>query len=79
MKVNKIKFYEAQGITLVAVIVFFSSLVGCSKFNSINTPKDRLSTAQIDVSLLGQMFAQAQYNGIASANTGEFEVIHVLY
>ncbi len=81
MKLNKIKYYKASGIMLVIVIVFLFSLVGCKKFDEINTPRDRLSADEINVSLLGQAFALAQYWGLYGDqnNTGEFQIIHNLY
>lgn len=79
MKINEICGYKACGIKLVTVIVLLFSLVACTKnFNEINTPKDRLSADKIDASLLGQMFAQAQYFGLFGGTT-EFQVIHNLY
>src|SRR5665647_774624 len=78
MKINKIKYYKAGGIKLVIPIVFLFSLVACTKnFTEINTPTNVIGADQVDASLLGQAFAQAQYRGLGGPT--EFQVIHNLY
>lgn len=80
MITNKIKYYKADGIKLLVIaIVFLFSLGACTKnFNEINTPTNIISADKIEISLLGQAFAEAQYKGMFSGQT-EFQVIHNLY
>lgn len=67
IKINYIK------LLLLMVGVFTLSLVSCTKkFDDINTPKDVIN---MDKSLLGQAFAQAQWSAMA----GQYQVTQNLY
>lgn len=71
------KFYNMyKVITILAIVV---ALAGCTKrFNDLNTPPDRISADKIDVALLGQAFAQAQYQGMFQDRDG-FQILQSLY
>ncbi|MDB5120035.1 MAG: hypothetical protein JWN56_1253 [Sphingobacteriales bacterium] len=75
MNINKIS--TPVRIGLLAILITGAS--SCTKsFEDLNTPKDKIIADKMDVSLLGQAFAQSQYRAITT-NRSVFQVIHNLY
>ena len=66
---------------LLAALLLFVLVPGCTEnFDALNTADDRIIEENIDTRLLGQAFAQAQYNGIyGSALTGGFQIAQSLF
>lgn len=76
------KKYVTKRIKLLRVfagIIFLSGVFGCTKnFDKLNTPENKISTSKIDASLIGQMFANAQYNA-PQGDRQSWEIMHELH
>lgn len=64
---------------VIGLLITLLSLGGCTdKFDEINTPKNLIIADKIDVTLLGQAFAQAQFYGLNGDNQA-FQRSHSLF
>ena len=64
-------------VFFAATLLF--SVVGCTKnFDKLNTPENLISTSKINASLIGQMFANAQYNA-PQGDRQSWEIMHELH
>lgn len=53
----------------LAAFTLISMLSCTSEFDELNTPQDQIVVDKIDANLLGQAFAQAQYNSVSGMST----------
>lgn len=77
MKFNKLKYSES----LILGLLFATTLcvISCTKnFTELNTPKNSLIADNINVSLLGQTFADAEFLGLCGDNQS-FQRSHSLF
>ena len=77
MKEYIIERYKVYTISLLACLTLLAA--GCTKnFDKLNTPGNLVSTGNIDASLIGQMFANAQYNA-PQGDRQSWEIMHELH
>ncbi|MEO5999234.1 MAG: SusD/RagB family nutrient-binding outer membrane lipoprotein [Chitinophagaceae bacterium] len=70
-----IKRSKTESFLLMGLLLVLG--IGCTKnFNEINTPENQIVASNVDASLLGQEFAQAQYFGLEA---GQYQVSENLY
>lgn len=61
------------------LVVMLLSLVSCTdNFSALNTPDNQIVADQVDASLLGQAFAQAQYRGMYGLHW-QFQISEALF
>lgn len=68
MKISKNVIY-----ILFVLGVFLGAMACTDHFNALNSPKNALSEDNVDGTLLGQAFAQAQYMGLYGGAPAEFQ------
>lgn len=77
MTLDKLKNLKTWGSLFVGLLLV--TAVACEDhFDTINTPTDRLTAEELDASLIGQAFAQAQFRGIWGG-PGPFQLGHSLF
>lgn len=77
MTLDKLKNLKTWGSLLVGLLLV--TAVACEDhFDTLNTPTDRLTAEELDASLIGQAFAQAQYRGMWGS-PGPFQLGHSLF
>ncbi|MEX2573187.1 MAG: SusD/RagB family nutrient-binding outer membrane lipoprotein [Balneolaceae bacterium] len=63
MNRNKMNYFKSMSMGLAALLVVGAA--GCTDgFDSLNTPEHQITAEDVDGSLLGQAFAQAQHTGM---------------
>ncbi len=66
---NKKTYYTCAGLGLLAMLIILT--VSCTDgFDALNTPTDRVVASEVDGSLLGQAFADAQWRGVRGGGGG---------
>lgn len=71
------KYFKAAYAAMLSIVVL--CLAGCTKnFDELNTPKNLITVKNINLSTLGQAFADAQYYGHVG-DQGGWELMHELH
>ena len=67
------KIFKSQAKKIPVVFLFFILFSCTSKFDELNTPQDQINLNQVDATLLGQVFAESQFEGMLSFG-GTFQI-----
>lgn len=74
---KKLNFYTNTGVGLLFAMVVM--VAACTDLDELNTPSNQITADNVDASLLGQAFAQAQFRTMRGQPGGGFQTAQNLF